>query len=601
MASFLSLVGSASAAFLKIEAESGTRGSAISIQSSGPTSYIYPTTTAGGSNPGNVNRLVTYTVTFPSAGSYDLYARVYVTTEGGSANNDSIFIGNGFGNKVVTNNNDWATLNSLDIVGSTAASEVVTGAGTARDAVWKWINVSKFGSGASFVVQEGALTQTFQIGAREDGFYVDSLVFGSSSLLYTVANLDAGQDGSPPPPLSVSVDYNSRMQQLDGIGGAIAYDVPTFNNHPKKQEMFNLLFRDLGLDILRVRNTYGWSENDAAMLASAKLISEIRRPGYNPKMKTFLLPWSPPAYLKSNNEVNNGGTLKGGPNAYIYDEYAQWWVDSIRAWRQLGVDPDYLTIQNEPDQTTTYDSFRLAATETSTIAGYDKAFKAVVDRFESEFGSHYPEMWVAEHSGMGGNRSFVTALNNAGLMSKVQGISTHPYGEGNYDTPDAASFSNAQTSYYNDYALGLGKPVHMTQYVRLNSTPGFDQGFRFAWHLHNFLYKAHVTTFFNWTLFRGSSPTSGGIVTMVSADDYVIRPQYWFLKAYSRFTDPDWWVLGTSVTGTGANTLKVAAFRSPANDELTLVLLNTSTAGSIDVGSLNISNFTPVITGVVSE
>jgi hypothetical protein len=98
-----------------------------------------------------------------------------------------------------------------------------------------------------------------------------------------------------------------------------------------------------------------------------------------------------------------------------------------------------------------------------------------------------------------------------------------------------------------------------------------------------------VNSFLNWTLFRGPT-SSGGIVTFTSTG-YVIRPQYWFLKGYTRFTDAGWYVVDTSVSGTGAGNLRMSAFKDPNNTKLTIVILNVSTSSTSLTLTLN--NFIP--------
>jgi len=59
--------------------------------------------------------------------------------------------------------------------------------------VWKWINVSQFNGGAppiNFTVTAGNLTQTFQIGGREDGLDLDKLALATTGTSFTVADLD---------------------------------------------------------------------------------------------------------------------------------------------------------------------------------------------------------------------------------------------------------------------------------------------------------------------------------------------------------------------------------------------------------------------------
>ena len=169
---------------------------------SGYTAPTSPGGGVGGSAPATAARVLTYTVTFPAAGTYDLYVRMRVGPNG--PNDDSFFYANSFGTKSPTTATDWTQANNLYNVGFTTSTDGVTGSGSAGISVWKWLNISQysFGSAAlvTYTVPAGALTQTFQIGAREDGLDFDKFVFGRHGYYFTVANLDAGQQGAATPP-----------------------------------------------------------------------------------------------------------------------------------------------------------------------------------------------------------------------------------------------------------------------------------------------------------------------------------------------------------------------------------------------------------------
>jgi glucosylceramidase len=70
------------------------------------------------------------------------------------------------------------------------------------------------------------------------------------------------------------------------------------------------------------------------------------------KLKLFASPWSPPAWMKTNGMMNNGGKLK--------PEYRQVWADYyvryIQEYGQEGIPIWGLTVQNEPEATQTWDS-----------------------------------------------------------------------------------------------------------------------------------------------------------------------------------------------------------------------------------------------------
>lgn len=67
----------------------------------------------------------------------------------------------------------------------------------------------------------------------------------------------------------------------------------------------------------------------------------------------FLMsPWSPPAFMKTNGEMNHGGSLK----KEYYEIWAEYFVKFIQAYHEAGIPIGYLTVQNEPMAVQTWDS-----------------------------------------------------------------------------------------------------------------------------------------------------------------------------------------------------------------------------------------------------
>ena len=184
------------AASVTFEGESGVLGSDWAVSNSASPAYITILSTSTGNNPGSSARVATYSVTFPHSGTYQLYARVRVGAN--TFNDDSMFYASGFGTNSPTVDSSWILVNGLGSAGFNNSTNVVTGGGTLGSGVWKWINLSQFTSQGGFNVSAGNLTQTFQIGAREDGLDIDKLVFGTANYAFTVSNLDNGTDGTPP-------------------------------------------------------------------------------------------------------------------------------------------------------------------------------------------------------------------------------------------------------------------------------------------------------------------------------------------------------------------------------------------------------------------
>src|SRR5262245_23912791 len=274
------------AGITKFEAESGVLGADYSITNNGGVVWIKILSNGTNESPGSDARVATFTVNFPAAGTYDLFARVRVGS--GSANDDSFFCANGFGTKSSVNSADWIRYNSLNGGGFTNADDQVSGTGSAGIGVWKWINLSEFVNGSSepgvtHTVTNGGLVQTFQIGAREDGFDVDALAFGTSDFAFTVTNLDAGTDGTPPaPPTSASctVNWTDVRQRIDGFGAASAWRSSMTATIADRYFSTNT---GIGLSLLRTRIAPGGTSVETGIMQLAR----------DRGARVWSAPWSP--------------------------------------------------------------------------------------------------------------------------------------------------------------------------------------------------------------------------------------------------------------------------------------------------------------------
>jgi len=70
-------------------------------------------------------------------------------------------------------------------------------------------------------------------------------------------------------------------------------------------------------------------------------------------------PWSPPAWMKTNGEMNGGGSLRPEYRA----AWARYYTRYVRAYEAEGIPIWGLTVQNEPEATQTWDSCRYTAEE----------------------------------------------------------------------------------------------------------------------------------------------------------------------------------------------------------------------------------------------
>lgn len=383
-----------------------------------------------------------------------------------------------------------------------------------------------------------------------------------------------------------SIDATVRHQEIEGFGAAAAWYEEWITAHPEKGELYEVLFQELGSDIYRTRNVYDQPGYTDYMSRTAEIIAGGEAALGHP-LKVLISSWSPPAYLKSNNDLV-GGTLIGSPN-YDYAGFALWWADSIDAWSLAGVNADYISMQNEPDYTASWDSCRFDPTEGS-VAGYDQAFEAVYNEIYSRFGANMPKMLAPETTGFNGASggsldAYLSALIN---HSHVYGYAHHLYNIDAGDNPD--NFLSAMSTFNANWGT---KPLMQTEYEK--STNNWPDALNLAHLLHNSLTVEEVSMYLYWDYVGDNAGYA--LVSLDSpwepAPGYTINNAYYGMKHYAAFTDAGWErVDATSDTGD----LKISAYISPDDKELSAVLVNT---GSSDLStSLSFSGFTPASGGV---
>ena len=73
------------------------------------------------------------------------------------------------------------------------------------------------------------------------------------------------------------------------------------------------------------------------------IIKDIQR--IKKDVKFIASPWSPPSFMKSNKMLTLGGKLL----KKYYDTYAKYLLKYIKSYQEIGINIDYITVQNEPN------------------------------------------------------------------------------------------------------------------------------------------------------------------------------------------------------------------------------------------------------------
>ncbi|MDD2958938.1 MAG: glycoside hydrolase family 30 beta sandwich domain-containing protein [Lachnospiraceae bacterium] len=84
----------------------------------------------------------------------------------------------------------------------------------------------------------------------------------------------------------------------------------------------------------------------------------------NKDIQFLASPWSPPAFMKDNQDMNHGGKLK----KEYYQKWAQVMANYLLAYRREGINIQRVTVQNEPAAVQTWDSCLYTAEEEGAFA-----------------------------------------------------------------------------------------------------------------------------------------------------------------------------------------------------------------------------------------
>jgi glucosylceramidase len=175
--------------------------------------------------------------------------------------------------------------------------------------------------------------------------------------------------------ICVFVDPTKTFQTILGVGGALTdASAETFAKLPKakQQEFLNAYYsRDTGIGYTLARTnihscdfssgSYTYvDEGDKELKSfSVKHDQEFRIPFIRQVLATtgnrlniFASPWSPPAFMKDNNNMLRGGKLK----PEFYQSWANYFVKFIRAYESEGIPIWGVSIQNEPMATQKWES-----------------------------------------------------------------------------------------------------------------------------------------------------------------------------------------------------------------------------------------------------
>lgn len=125
--------------------------------------------------------------------------------------------------------------------------------------------------------------------------------------------------------------------------GSSDFTLDSYCYKPTKESRFDIS-RDKKYIIPFIKDVQKFTNNECVFMAS---------------------PWSPPAYMKTNNERLHGGRLK----KEYYDEYIEYLIQFLKEYEKEGIKISYMSIQNEQKAIQTWESCEFNLEEEREFAG----------------------------------------------------------------------------------------------------------------------------------------------------------------------------------------------------------------------------------------
>ena len=378
----------------------------------------------------------------------------------------------------------------------------------------------------------------------------------------------------------IIVDLDTRYQTFDGWGASYTWYGDWLTGNVHAEEVYDWIFEDCGFNILRFRDLnkvigYGGGYEDTTYKSYKAYYNAAVKRGVDPIV--MVTSWGQydrnldfVAFTERDDQGHTYYTLAKDKNGeYMYDELAEFCVQSVQYFLDAGIPVDYFSISNETElqglhidekgNARAEAGFYFGPDENEYHCAYWKAHLAVYEAFQEAFGEDAPSITGTE-----------VMADTASLMKdyleplieedpdSFEVIAHHLYGSPN--TPK--SFSEVYDAFGEDYTLW------QTEWYN-------NDYFGHADVLINELNYENVNAYLYW---NGVWPIDDGNCLIEIGgfypNDYVKRRgNHYIMMHFSKFIKNGYTRVDTSLNASQTN---VTGFISPDEDELVLVISNSS-------------------------
>lgn len=282
----------------------------------------------------------------------------------------------------------------------------------------------------------------------------------------------------------------------------------------------------------------------------------------------LLSPWSPPAFMKTNQDRNHGGKLK----AEYWELWAACMAKYVRFYREQGCDVQRISIQNEPAAVQSWDSCIYTAEEEGRFAS------TLRDTLQAE-GCGDVQILAWDH-----NKDILVyraqeTMSVPGAAESVGGFAVHWYTGDHFDAVRLVKERWPEKEIW--FTEGC------VEYSRFDGMTPLQKAEMYA---HDILgnLNAGISGSIDWNLLLDSKggPNHVGnfceAPVMLNADgsDFAVMSEYYYIGHFSRHIAPGAVCLGSS---TFSGDVEAAAFQNPDGTKTAVLLNRTNSAQPVSV------------------
>lgn len=379
------------------------------------------------------------------------------------------------------------------------------------------------------------------------------------------------------PTASVTIDPERRFQSLIGFGAGLASGEATLLAHPERSALLDAMFEDSGFEMIRLKNRFEQNNTSdtSALETTEQIIAEATtRLGRSPTI--FLYSDTPPAILKANGTrecTNYDVTCTLGRNAgggFDYAAFADYWLNSLTAYFEAGITPDYVSIQSNTDWlpgADTAETCRLlpqqgldtvvlgsGETVEAEFAGYREALAAVKATVDSSMSITFAAPEV-------GSSPMVDVYANALDPAEYGALTFHLYGE------DALNGTRQYLERIGQISEERGLPVIQSEME--------ESGLNTAVLVHHTLVTAGGGAYLQRNFVDEDMTQESPALIGTEGDSFSLLPPYHALTHFSRNTRRGWVRVDAQYD---VGDLLASAWVAPDDSALTIVLINPTTS-----------------------